>query len=345
MRDRRAAKSRRSCRGCCSARCSPSAAATANAVDIKIATVAPDGSRWMQQMRAGAEEVSTRTGGRVDDQVLSRRRHGQRRAGAAQDPHRPAARRRVHGRRARRALRRAEPVRHPAAVPLARRDRCRARAARSRARGGSRAGGFRDASASSKAGSRICSSNEPIRSVEDMRRKKVWVPEGDADQLPRHGGAGLVAVRAARDRRVDGAANGAHRDHVRVARRGARAAVAHEGQIHHGAADLVLDGHLRDREGRLLGAQRRRTSRSSARSWAATSSGLDREARDDNRKRGRGAREIRPADGRRSTTRTSRVGAARSRAFIRSCARAPTSMPRCSTGCSALLAEYRRTHP
>jgi TRAP-type C4-dicarboxylate transport system substrate-binding protein len=40
-------------------------AGTAGAVDIKIASVAPDGSRWMQQMRAGAEEVNARTNGRV----------------------------------------------------------------------------------------------------------------------------------------------------------------------------------------------------------------------------------------------------------------------------------------
>ena len=175
-----------------------------------------------------------RTGGRVVDQVLSRRRHGQRRAGAAQDPRRPAARRRVHGRRSRRAVWRAEPLRHSVAVPLARRDRCRAREARSGDDGGARAGRFRDASASSKAASRICSRTSRSSSVEDMRRKKVWVPEGDADQLPRHGGAGAFAGRAARDRRLDGAADGPHRHRVRFARRGAGAAVAHEGQVHHG---------------------------------------------------------------------------------------------------------------
>jgi TRAP-type C4-dicarboxylate transport system substrate-binding protein len=70
------------------------AAATANAADIKIATVAPDGSRWMQQMRAGAEEVNARTSGRVtlkfypggvmgnDAQVLRKIRIGQLQGGA-----------------------------------------------------------------------------------------------------------------------------------------------------------------------------------------------------------------------------------------------------------------------
>ena len=60
MRDRRSQRcirvaGRAVARRCCS-RCRP---APANAVDIKIATVAPDGSRWMQQMRAGAEEVGS----------------------------------------------------------------------------------------------------------------------------------------------------------------------------------------------------------------------------------------------------------------------------------------------
>jgi TRAP-type C4-dicarboxylate transport system substrate-binding protein len=66
----------------------------ASAVDIKIATVAPDGSRWTQQMRAGAEEISARTQGRVaikfypggvmgnDAQVLRKIRIGQLHGGA-----------------------------------------------------------------------------------------------------------------------------------------------------------------------------------------------------------------------------------------------------------------------
>ena len=114
---------------------------TAHAVDIKIASVAPDGSRWMQQMRAGAEEVSARTGGRVnikfypggvmgnDAQVLRKIRIGQLQGGAF-----------TAGGLAERygAL-------NLYGIPLL----------------------FRSLA------------NEPIRSVEDMRRKKVWVPEGD----------------------------------------------------------------------------------------------------------------------------------------------------------------------
>ena len=39
--------------------------APALALDIKIATVAPDGTLWMREMRKGAEEIAQRTDGRV----------------------------------------------------------------------------------------------------------------------------------------------------------------------------------------------------------------------------------------------------------------------------------------
>ena len=69
-------------------------AGAATAADIKIATVAPDGSHWISQMRAGAEEVRMRTAGRVafkfypggvmgnDAQVLRKVRVGQLQGGA-----------------------------------------------------------------------------------------------------------------------------------------------------------------------------------------------------------------------------------------------------------------------
>ena len=37
----------------------------AQALDLKIATIAPDGTAWMQEMRAGAGEINKRTDGRV----------------------------------------------------------------------------------------------------------------------------------------------------------------------------------------------------------------------------------------------------------------------------------------
>ena len=38
---------------------------TVDAVTLKIATLAPDGTSWMKQMRKGAAEISTQTDGRV----------------------------------------------------------------------------------------------------------------------------------------------------------------------------------------------------------------------------------------------------------------------------------------
>jgi len=38
---------------------------TVDAVTLKIATLAPDGTSWMKQMRKGAKEISERTDGRV----------------------------------------------------------------------------------------------------------------------------------------------------------------------------------------------------------------------------------------------------------------------------------------
>ena len=94
MRHREAPKTRRSMLALLLAVAYAAVGAPANAVDIKIATVAPDGSRWMQQMRAGAEEVAARTQGRVaikfypggvmgnDAQVLRKIRIGQLQGGA-----------------------------------------------------------------------------------------------------------------------------------------------------------------------------------------------------------------------------------------------------------------------
>ena len=155
------------------------AATAANAVDIKVATVAPDGSRWMQQMRAGAEEVNTRTSGRVtlkfypggvmgnDAQVLRKIRIGQLQGGAF-----------TAG-----GLAERYPGLNLYGIPLLFHsldeiDAVRAQLDPELAAGLDRAGfvtfGFIEG------GFANLLSNEPIHSVEDMRRKKVWVPEGDA---------------------------------------------------------------------------------------------------------------------------------------------------------------------
>jgi TRAP-type C4-dicarboxylate transport system substrate-binding protein len=152
--------------------------AAAHAVDIKIATVAPDGSRWMQQMRAGAAAVQAQTNGRVaikfypggvmgsDAQVLRKVRIGQLQGGAF-----------TAGGLAERysAL-------NLYGIPLLFHsldevDAVRGDLDRELAAGLERAGfvsfGFIEG------GFANLLANEPIRTIEDMRRKKVWVPEGD----------------------------------------------------------------------------------------------------------------------------------------------------------------------
>jgi TRAP-type C4-dicarboxylate transport system substrate-binding protein len=178
MRDRRAARARSPARlllGFVLA----AVATTANAVDIKIATVAPDGSRWMQQMRAGAEEVNARTSGRVtlkfypggvmgnDAQVLRKIRVGQLQGGAFTAG---GLAERYNGLNL-----------YGIALlfnSLEEIDVVRAQLDPELAAGLDRAGlvtfGFIEG------GFANLLSNEPIRTVDDMRRKKVWVPEGDA---------------------------------------------------------------------------------------------------------------------------------------------------------------------
>lgn len=69
-------------------------AAQGRAETLKIATLAPDGTTWMRELRAGAEEVARRTGGRVQikfypggvmgdaDSVMRKMRIGQLHGGA-----------------------------------------------------------------------------------------------------------------------------------------------------------------------------------------------------------------------------------------------------------------------
>ena len=76
-------------------------------------------------------------------------------------------------------------------------------------------------------------SNEPIHSVDDMRRKKVWVPDGDQISFLAMEEMGLSPVTLPVTDVSDGSADGPHRDYVRVAGRRARAPVAHEGEVHH----------------------------------------------------------------------------------------------------------------
>ena len=150
----------------------------ASAADLKLATVAPDGSHWMQQMRAGSEEIKTRTGGRVvlkfypggvmgnDSQVLRKVRANQLQGGAF----------------AAGGLAERYSGLNLYGIPLLFRsteevDAVRAKLDPKIAAGLEQTGfvtfGFVEG------GFANLFSNEPIRGVNDMRRKKVWVPDGD----------------------------------------------------------------------------------------------------------------------------------------------------------------------
>jgi TRAP-type C4-dicarboxylate transport system substrate-binding protein len=152
--------------------------AAAGADEIKVATIAPDGSHWMNEMRAGAQRIKAETGGRVvlkfypggvmgdDAQVLRKIRVGQLQGGAftAGGLAERYGGLNLYG------------------IPLLFRsldevDYVRERLDPELAQGLERAGfvsfGFVEG------GFANLLANEPIRSVDDMRRKKVWVPEGD----------------------------------------------------------------------------------------------------------------------------------------------------------------------
>ena len=148
------------------------------AQELKIASVAPDGSGWMRAMRAGAERVREQTDGRVvikfypggvmgnDSQILRRVRVGQLQGGAFTAGGLSS--------------------RHPAlllyGIPLLFRsleevDHVRRELDPALLAGLEEAGfvsfGFIEG------GFAHLMSNDPISTVDDMARKKVWIPEGD----------------------------------------------------------------------------------------------------------------------------------------------------------------------
>lgn len=147
--------------------------------EIKLATIAPDGSEWMREMRSGAERVRELTDGRVeirfypggvmgnDAQVLRRIRIGQLHGGAfassgLAERYRALT---LYG------------------IPLLFRsldevDYVRERLDPKLETGLEEAGfvslGF------SEGGFANLMANEPVRAVENLQRRKVWVPEGDS---------------------------------------------------------------------------------------------------------------------------------------------------------------------
>jgi len=155
-----------------------SGAAPSQALDIQIATLAPDGTPWMQELRKGAEEIARRTDGRAtfkfypggsmgsDRNVLRKIRAGQLHGGMLTGG----------------ALSDIYPDMQLYGLPFLFRsyeelDHVRARMDKTLTRGIEEHGfitfGFTDG------GFAYIMSSTPTRRLDDLKGQKVWTPEGD----------------------------------------------------------------------------------------------------------------------------------------------------------------------
>ncbi len=151
----------------------------AGAQELKIATIAPEGSSWMVEMRAGSDEIKRRTGGRVtlkfygggvqgnDRQVQRKMRTGQLHGGAFTSG----------------SMKQFQPDADIYSLPMMFDSLDEVRHVRSELDAelrqrledagyvtfGFAGGGFA-----------YLMSNVPMRTLEDMNGQKVWTPEGDA---------------------------------------------------------------------------------------------------------------------------------------------------------------------
>ncbi len=149
-----------------------------HAATLKIATVTPEGSQWMKDMRASAKEIKERTDGRVqikyygggvmgnDQKVLSRIRIGALQGGAFT----PTA---LAGQYSNLNL---------YGLPMVFDSEEEATYVRSRLddtlRQGLEKAGFVNFGFAA-GGFAVLMSNIPIDSLDDLKGKKVWIPEGD----------------------------------------------------------------------------------------------------------------------------------------------------------------------
>jgi TRAP-type C4-dicarboxylate transport system substrate-binding protein len=159
----------------------------AAAQTLKIATIAPEGSSWMQDMRAGAKAIEQRTDGRVrfkfygggvqgnDKQVQRKMRTGQLHGGAFTSG----------------AMNQFQPEADLLSLPLLFESIEEARYVRERLEGEMRQkledAGFVNFGFAA-AGFAYMMSNKPLRTLADLDGRKIWLPEGDA--------VGFAALRA-----------------------------------------------------------------------------------------------------------------------------------------------------
>lgn len=153
-------------------------AGAANAATLKIATVTPEGSQWMTDMRAGADEIKERTDGRVhikyygggvmgdDAKVLGKIRIRALQGGAFTPT----------------ALAQQYPDLNLYGLPLVFRSEEEAAYARSKMDAYLHDGllkvGFKSFGFAS-GGFAYLMSNTPVDTLADLKGQKVWVPEGD----------------------------------------------------------------------------------------------------------------------------------------------------------------------
>jgi TRAP-type C4-dicarboxylate transport system substrate-binding protein len=150
----------------------------AHAAVLKIATFAPEGSSWMKEMRASAMEIKERTEGRVqikyygggvmgnDTKVLGKIRIGNLQGGAFT----PSALQNIYAEISLYGL----PLVFDSEEEVA---YVRSRLDQTILDGLEKAGFVSFGIATG--GFALLMSNEPIRSLGDLKGKKVWVPEGD----------------------------------------------------------------------------------------------------------------------------------------------------------------------
>ncbi|HEX4870076.1 MAG TPA: TRAP transporter substrate-binding protein DctP [Moraxellaceae bacterium] len=151
----------------------------AGAVTLKIATLSPDGSQWTAKMRAGANEIKTRTAGRVefkfytggtmgtDKAVLSKIRIGQLQGGAVTGGSLADAARdiQVYSLPLRfRSVQEVDYVRGKMDPVLSKQLED---------------GGFVNFGFAEGGFAYVMSKNAPVTSVASLRKQRVWIPDND----------------------------------------------------------------------------------------------------------------------------------------------------------------------